>query len=203
MKECTHHTQQDDWGLTLGPNGDYQLQLINPTKIKEEESPNAFAKPIFLNLMRILVTDNHTRNGGELKRQVVRIPMGSPVSPHIANLFRYAVKAKLVEDLVAVEIWVEGLRTDRRDRPGSLSSLSYPPPVEARHQRGRLGVMPYGFREVVPEPQERATSVTVLGGSHSWIGSRFPGARAVVLRAGWDHRISPPCGRTWTLPDCK
>ena len=40
-------------------------------------------------------------NGAELRRQVVGIPMGSPVSPHMANLFRYVVEAEFVEDLLA------------------------------------------------------------------------------------------------------
>jgi hypothetical protein len=58
-------------------------------------------KTIFMELMEVLITDNHIWNGEELKRQVVGIPMGSPVSPHLANLFRYIVEAKFVESLVA------------------------------------------------------------------------------------------------------
>ena len=53
-----------------------------------------------MELMEFLITENHIWNGKELRKQVVGIPMGSPVSPHLANLFRYVVEAQFVEELL-------------------------------------------------------------------------------------------------------
>ena len=55
----------------------------------------------YMELMAFLITENHIWNGKDLRRQVVGIPMGSPVSPHLANLYRYVVEAQFVEELLS------------------------------------------------------------------------------------------------------
>ena len=76
--------------------GEYQYSVV--TNEKDSES---MTKDTFMSLMRHLITENYIWNGKELRKQVIGIPMGSPVSPHLANLFRYVVEAEFVEDLIA------------------------------------------------------------------------------------------------------
>ncbi len=97
MKESNIQSAMEDWGLALTPEGSYVFQTRD---MDDKKQWGVTTKPIFMELMKVLITDNHIWNGEELKRQVVGIPMGSPVSPHLANLFRYVVEAKFVESLV-------------------------------------------------------------------------------------------------------
>ena len=48
-------------------------------------------KQKFLLLMQHLIKENYIHNGAELRIQTVGIPMGSPVSPQLAALYRYSV----------------------------------------------------------------------------------------------------------------
>ena len=84
------------WGLQQDHEGEYQYSVV--TNEKDSES---MTKDTFMSLMRHLITENYIWNGKELRKQVIGIPMGSPVSPHLANLFRYVVEAEFVEDLIA------------------------------------------------------------------------------------------------------
>jgi len=100
MKESNVQSAMDDWGLGLTPEGSYVFRCMH-MDMDDKKQLGVTTKTIFMELMEVLITDNHIWNGEELKRQVVGIPMGSPVSPHLANLFRYIVEAKFVESLVA------------------------------------------------------------------------------------------------------
>jgi hypothetical protein len=68
---------------------------------KESAESKEWDKEKYMELMEFLITDNHIWNGKELRRQSIGIPMGSPVSPHLANLYRYVVEAEFVEGLLA------------------------------------------------------------------------------------------------------
>ena len=84
------------WVLAHDMEKNYNFELAN-----EANAIEGITRESFVELMDFLITENHIWNGGELRRQVVGIPMGSPVSPHMANLFRYVVEAEFVEDLLA------------------------------------------------------------------------------------------------------
>ncbi|EPS57209.1 hypothetical protein M569_17611 [Genlisea aurea] len=98
-RESKQHAHEKELGFVIDQEGEYHFQVID--RDNTNDSPNLITRSTFLELMTVLITDNHIWNGGDLKRQVIGIPMGSPVSPHFANLFRYAVEAKFVEELLA------------------------------------------------------------------------------------------------------
>ena len=85
-----------NWLLKLDAEGTYQFE---PHDANRETEGVTMEK--YMELFEFLITENHIWNGQELRKQVIGIPMGSPVSPHLANLFRYVVEAKFVEDLLA------------------------------------------------------------------------------------------------------
>ena len=66
-----------------------------------KDEVEGFTKDRLMELFRFLITENYIWNGKELRKQDVGIPMGSPVSPHLANLFRYVVEAKFIEEMLA------------------------------------------------------------------------------------------------------
>ena len=89
------NSNEKNWELKQDHEGKYYFAPSGP----EESEDWDLAK--YMELMKFLITDNHIWNGKELRRQKVGIPMGSPVSPHLANLFRYVVEAGFVEELLA------------------------------------------------------------------------------------------------------
>lgn len=84
-----------DWCLRMDWETNYAFQQFDETMQRE-----GMTKQTFMELMEFLIKENHIWNGTELRKQVIGIPMGSPVSPHLANLFRYVVEAQFVEDLL-------------------------------------------------------------------------------------------------------
>ena len=88
-------TDATKWGLRQDVEGNYGFGAL------EECEADSLTCETYMELMKFLITENHIWNGGELRKQVVGIPMGSPVSPHLANLFRYVVEAQFVEELLA------------------------------------------------------------------------------------------------------
>jgi hypothetical protein len=89
-------TESMTWGLMNDPEGAYNFMQL------EKETEEAFiTATTFMELMHFLITENYIWNGKGLLKQVVGIPMGSPVSGHLANLFRYVVEANFVEELLA------------------------------------------------------------------------------------------------------
>ena len=84
--------------LTQNPEGKYEYTAI--AKVAEQGTQSQVTKADYLKLMEHLITENYIWNGGALLKQVVGIPMGSPVSPLMANLYRYVVEAEYTEDLI-------------------------------------------------------------------------------------------------------
>ena len=83
-----------NWVLNLDWEGNYSFEQASA------EMETGLTKQKYLELLEFLITENHIWNGGELRKQVIGIPMGSPVSPHLANLFRYVIEAQYVEELL-------------------------------------------------------------------------------------------------------
>ena len=89
-------TKADIWVLKLDWESKYSFVAT-----EEEQKEEGITKETFMELLEFLIMENHIWNGKELRRQVIGIPMGSPVSPHLANLYRYVVEARFVEELLA------------------------------------------------------------------------------------------------------
>ena len=179
-KECHQHTTEDQWGLIIGRDGEYQFSMMDLTALKD--TPNVFTKPIFLELMTVLITDNHIWNGGDLKRQVVGIPMGSPVSPHLANLFRYVVESKFVEELIAKGNLEEAKRCEHTYAYiDDLCTFEGPLPTEEH----------YGFPMTVDkEPKE---VVNFLGTKITATKAGKPPRLGIVEKQEeWDFHIKYP-----------
>ena len=96
-------SNERNWELKQDQDGKYYFAPSEPEKSKEWDLGK------YMELMNFLITDNHVWNGKELRRQNIGIPMGSPVSPHLANLYRYVVEARFVEELL-------GKRAGKRSR---------------------------------------------------------------------------------------
>ena len=86
----------DNWLLKLDWENSYVLEQSDG-----KDEVEGFTKDRLMELFRFLITENYIWNGKELRKQDVGIPMGSPVSPHLANLFRYVVEAKFIEEMLA------------------------------------------------------------------------------------------------------
>ena len=76
-------------------DGTYSNQMGLP--YQGHGNTDVITRATFLELMQHLIKENYIF---DLKKQVIGIPMGSPVSLQLANLFRYNVEAAFVESLV-------------------------------------------------------------------------------------------------------